>query len=169
MFKTVSRQCCRDKTLKPHCEELLKVNTLVMIASNLTHANTEFVTYDHGRLTSLTLWLFTTVRGESRRAPAQQSDGDRGGHEENQGKMARWSVSRPESQALTSSSSVLRWLVWSMMEDWNLRIAQHNHTHNTKNLWLSDYIFIELIVSQAVDGQERESKAGMSFVEKKEQ
>ena len=56
-----------------------------------------------------------------------------------------------------------------MMEDWNLRIAQHNHTHNTKNLWLSDYIFIELIVSQAVDGWERESKAGMSFVEKKEQ
>lgn len=33
------------------------------------------------------LFLFTAVRGESGRAQAQQSDGDRGGHEENQGKM----------------------------------------------------------------------------------
>lgn len=60
---------------------------------------TEIVWYDCVRLMlqlywtrSLTLmffscvWLFTTVRGESWCASAQQSDGDCGSHEENQGK-----------------------------------------------------------------------------------
>lgn len=42
--------------------------------------------------------MFSTVRGEPRRAQAQQSDGDRGSHEENKGKEK---YQRPESNPRT--------------------------------------------------------------------
>lgn len=77
----------------------------------------------------LYLWLFTTVRGEPRRAEAKQSDGDRGSHEENQGKM------KALCHTHTLSSSDLCFLFHDggqKLPFYNKTVITHTHTHNTK-------------------------------------
>lgn len=93
--------------------------------------------------------MFSTVRGEPRRAQAQQSDGDRGSHEENKGKKKH---QRPESNPHTLLFLHVL-MMCSMMEDRNVTLElHHNHTHNTKSVQLSHTICIEDIVTHALAG-----------------
>lgn len=91
--------------------------------------------------------MFSAVRGESRRAQAQQSDGDRGSHEENKGKKKYQTRLKPTHTPLLTCADC------TMMEDRNVTLElHHTHTHNTKSVQLSDVICIEDIVTHALAG-----------------